>query len=199
MAHGRQAEKEAAQAGEDAVRKTAEETRRAAEETRRVGSAAVDASAKVAQASADLMKRNVETAQRAWEAASQTANKLAATSMQQLSRASGVAGENTEGATQRSLANVETIVQSGALIAGAMQDISREFLDFAQRRMQQNIDSLDKLANCRTPQDFLTAQSELARSQIEDFIQSTRRIAEVSLRMAEEANNKASPSLAPRP
>ena len=190
MVSARQAARETRQATEETMRK-------AAEETHRVAATAADASASAARASAELMQRNVETVQRAWEGAGQTASELAARSMQQLSRAAGLTGESGQRATQESLANYERIVQSGTVVAGAMQSIFRECLEFAQRGMQQNVDGMDRLVGCRTPQELITAQTDLVRSGMEELIQSTRRVAEISLKMANEAAEKMSPSLAP--
>ena len=191
MANVRQAGREARQASEDAMHT-------AAEEAHRVATTAAEASAGAARASAELMQRNVETMQRAWEAAGETASELTARSMRQFARASGVTGEDSQRATEQSCANLERIVQSGTAIAGAMQSISREWLAFAQKRMHENIDSVDHLVSCRTPQELFTAQSDLVRNNIDDFIQSTRRVAELSLQMANEAAEKMEHSLAPK-
>ena len=190
MANTRQATREARQATEEAMR-------RAAEETHRVAATAADATASAARAGADLMQRNIETVQQAWEGAGQAAGDITTRSMQQFSRVAGFGGETGQRATEESIANVERIVQSGTVIAGAMQSISREYLELAQRGVHQNIESMDRLLSCRTPHEFLTAQSDLVRNSMEEFIQSTRRIAEISLKMANDAADKMSPSVAP--
>ena len=51
----------------------------------------------------------------------------------------------------------------------------------------------------RTPQEILAVQSDLVRDSLEDFVQSTRHIAEISSKMAEEAVRRMNgSSLAPR-
>jgi phasin family protein len=176
--------------------------RNAAEETNRVAATAADATANATRAGADLMQRNgadlmqrnVETVRRAWEGAGHTASEFTTRSMQQFSRVAGLDLENGRRASEDALANIEQIVQSGTVIAGAMQNVFRECVELAQRGTQQNVETIEGLVTCRTPHEFLTAQTELVRNTMEEFIQSTRRIAEISLKMAEDVTGKMSAS-----
>jgi phasin family protein len=180
------------EAARKATRKTAEETSRAAQ-------AAADAGAEAARAGADLLQRNAETIQDVWKSGSKVASQLTERSMEGIARAFGITGERAEQAAQQSSRNLECIVQSGTILAGGMQNISREMLEFTRNRMEQNLHRVDALANCRTPQEIFAAQSDLMRDSLEDFVQSTRRISEISMQMADEAARKISDlSLAPR-
>jgi phasin family protein len=90
-------------------------------------------------------------------------------------------------------------VQSGTILAGGLQNISREWVDFTRKRIRQNLQHVDALANCRTPHELIAAHSDLFRDNMEDFVHSARRIAEISAQMAEEAARKMTDtSLAPR-
>ena len=192
MANPRQAEREATEATKETTRKMAEETSRAAR-------TAADAGAGAARASADMVQRNTEAAQHAWEAGSKMASELMEQSMQRFARTFGIAGDNAQQATQQSARNVESIVQSGTIIAGGMQSISRELIDFTRKRMEQNLQIADAVMASRTPQEFIAAQSNLVRDNLEDFVRSMRRIAEISIDMAEEASRRMSDtSLVPR-
>jgi hypothetical protein len=188
----RQAEREATEATKDTARKIAEETSRAAR-------TAADAGAGAARAGADMVQRNTETAQHAWESGSRMASELIEQSMQRFVRTFGIAGDNAQQATQQSARNVESIVQSGTVIAGGMQNISRELIDFARNRMEQNLQLADAVMGSRTPQEFMAAQSNLVRDNLEDFVRSMRRIAEISMLMADEASRRMSDtSLVPK-
>lgn len=192
MADPRQAERDMSRAAEAAARKTAEETSRAAR-------AAADAGAGAARAGADLLQRSTETMQDAWKSGSKVASQLTERSMAGFARAFGMAGEGAEQAAEQSSRNLECIVQSGTIFAGGMQSISREMFDFARTRVEQNLRRADALANCRTPQEILAAQTDLVRDNLEDLVQSTRRIAEISMQTADEAARRMSDmSLAPR-
>jgi phasin family protein len=192
MANPRQAERDLNEAAH-------ESTRRATEETGRAARAAADTGASAARTGADLLQRNAETMQEAWKSGSKVASQLTKQSVEGLTRAFGITGEPAEQAAAQSSRNLECIVQSGTVFAGGMQNISREMVEFARKRVEQNLHRIDTLANCRTPQEFLAAQSDLVRDNIEHLVQSTRRISEISMEMADEAARRMSDlSLAPR-
>jgi len=192
MANPRQAEKDVSQAAHEAARKMAEETSRAAR-------TAAEASAGATRASADMIARNAETVEQAWQSGSEMAAQLTERSIDQIARAFGISGESAQHATQQSARNLESIVQSGTILAGGLQNISREWVDFTRKRIQQNLQHVDALANCRTPHELIAAHSDLLRDNMEDFVHSARRIAEISAQMAEEAARKMTDtSLAPR-
>lgn len=203
MANPRQAEREMSQATQEtareAIQATRETTRKAAEETSRAAHAAADAGAGAARAGADPFQRNAETMQEAWKSGSKVASQLTEQSVQRFAHAFGISGERAEQAAAQSSRNLECIVQSGTVIAGGMQNISREIFEFARKRMEQNLQRAEALANCRTPQEILAAQSDFMRDHLEDFVQSTRRISEISMEMADEAARRMGDlSLAPR-
>jgi phasin family protein len=199
MANPRQAERDISQATQEVTREARETARKAAEETSRAARAAADASAGATRAGADLFQRNAETMQEAWRSGSKVASQLTEQSVQGFARAFGMTGERAEQAAAQSSRNMECFVQSGTVIAGAMQNISREMFEFARKRVEQNLQRVDALANCRTPQEILAAQSDLMRDNLEDMVQSTRRISEISMEMADEAARRMGDiSLAPR-
>ena len=188
----RQAERDMGQVAQDATRKMAEETGRAARTAADVGVSAT-------RAGADTIQRNAETVQQAWQTGTEMATQLTERSMEQFARAFGITGENSQHATQQSSRNLESIVQSGTILANGMQTISREWFQFARKRMQENLNRADALVSCRTPQELLAAQSDLLRDNLENFVQSTRRMAEISMQTADEAVRKMTDaSLAPR-
>ena len=174
-------------------------TRRMAEETSRPARTAADAGANAARAGAETLQRNAETVQQAWQSGSKMASQLAGRSMEQAARAFGMSGENAHQATEQSLRNTESIVQSGTILAIGMQTLSREWVEFAQKTMEQNLQRVDALVNAKTPQDLLAVQSDLVRANLENFVQKARHLAEISMQVADEAARKMSDAaLAPR-
>ena len=196
MANPRQAEKQV----EKEVREAAQEaSRKLTEDTSRAAQTAADAGAGAARAGADMIARNAETMQYAWQSSSRMASELAERSIERLTRAFGIGGESTQQATEQSSRNLESIVQSGTILAGGLQSISRAWFDFARKSMEQNLDRVETLTSCRSPHEILAAHSDLMRDSLEEFVQSTRRIAEISLQTTEEAARRMSDaSLAPR-
>ena len=174
-------------------------TRRMAEETSRAARTAADAGANAARAGAETLQRNAETVQQAWQSGSKMASQLAGRYMEQVARTVGVSGDNAQQATEQSLRNTESIVQSGTILAVGMSTISREWIDFARKRMEQNLQRMDALLNARTPHDLLAVQNDLVRANLQDFVQNARHLAEISLQVADEAARKISDAtVAPR-
>ncbi|MPR13373.1 phasin family protein [Microvirga tunisiensis] len=68
-----------------------------------------------------------------------------------------------------------------------MQEVSREVVDRSQKRLQHNIDGLQSLARCRSMTDFVEAQTTLLRDNLEQSMENSRRIAELTIQMADEA------------
>jgi phasin family protein len=56
-----------------------------------------------------------------------------------------------------------------------------------QERMKKNMDAMNRLASCHSLQGFVTVQSDVARDRLGHTVESSRRLAEVSLRVADEA------------
>jgi phasin family protein len=57
-----------------------------------------------------------------------------------------------------------------------------------QDRLQKNIDAVNRLVGTRSVQDFVAVQSDLARDTLQQVFDTNKRIAEVSLRIANEAS-----------
>jgi hypothetical protein len=192
MAQQRQAEKDMTQAGQEATRKI---TGQAANTAR----AMTDAAERGARTGADIMQRNSEQVRQTFEAGSEAAARVAERAIGQFARVFGVAtGDNGQQTAHQSARNVEAILHSSAALTDGMQTISREWLAFTQNRAERNMDRFEALMGSRSVQDFIAAQTDLVRDNLEDFLQVTKRVAEVSTRMVEEAAHTADSTLAPR-
>jgi phasin family protein len=86
--------------------------------------------------------------------------------------------------------NVQGVTEAGGILAQGMQKISSEWLNLAQHRLKMNLDGLGKLWACKTPQDLIATQSGLVRENIEKALENSRRIAELSIEVANEAADK---------
>jgi hypothetical protein len=191
MAQNRQAEKDMAETGH-------ETTRRAAGHAAQTARTMTDAAERAARTGADVLQRNSEQVRQTFEMGSDAAARIAERAFGQFTRVFGVVtGDNAQQATQQSARNVEAILHSSAIIADGVQTISREWLTFVQNRAERNMERLETLANCRSVQDCIAARTELVRDHLQDLLQTTKRVAEVSTRMADEAVQTDS-TLAPR-
>jgi hypothetical protein len=192
MAQNRQTEKDMAETSH-------ETTRRAAGHAAQTARTVTDAAERTARAGTDVLHRNSEQVRQTFEMGSDAAARLAERAFGQFARAFGVVtGDNAQQATQHSARNVEAILHSSALIADGVQTISREWLTFVQNRAERNMQQLEAFANCRSMQDCIAAHTELVRDHLQDLLHTTKRVAEVSTRMADEAVQTGDSTLAPR-
>jgi hypothetical protein len=166
-------------------------TRKMADEASRAARAMADVSERTARAGAEMVQRNAEAIQQAW----QSGNELATRSTEQFARALGITGEEAQNARQQSLRNLEVIAQSNTTLAQGVQSISLECFEFARRRMAHNLDWFDAFMRCRTAQELIAVQSDFVRDNLEDVLQISRRMAELSIRMADQEIRNVSETL----
>ena len=100
----------------------------------------------------------------------------------------GFSGERGEELTRQSTQNIQAVTQASTVLARGFQDVSQEYLGVMQEQLQRNLDGFTALLRCRSVQDVVAAQSEFARNSLEQTVEGTRRLAEVSTRVANEAS-----------
>lgn len=162
---------------------------RAAEQTAR----AAEAGQEVARASADVLKQNVETLQHTWRAGLETATSVMGRSSEQFGRTLGLSGEEAQKATEateHSARNAQALLYSGTAAARVMDGMFQEYFQMVQHQIEKNLNHMNKLQTCRTPQDFAAAQSDIVRETVEIALESSRRIADMALKMADETEKQ---------
>jgi phasin family protein len=183
-------EDKSTQGMEDAARRAGE---RAAEQSTRIGQAAAEAGEEVARAGADMLKQNVETLQNTWRSGLEAATSVMGRSSEQFGRTLGLSGEEAQKATEateRSARNAQTLLYSGTAAARVMGGMSQEYFQMVRHQVEKNLDHMNKLLTCRTPQDFAAAQSDIVRETVETALESSRRVADMSLKMADETGKQ---------
>ena len=174
----------------------AETTRRATEQTARSLS---DASERTTRAGAEAFQRNAERLNDSWRSGSETANRLAERSMEQWTRLFGLSGETARQTVAQSSSNIQAMLESTTIVADGLQQLSGEWMRFAQERLEHNMEHFDQLLGCRSPHEYLALQTRIARENFEAMLQSARRASERSTRSADEAARKMSEaSVAPQ-
>lgn len=193
MANPRQDERPT-QGMEDAARRAGEKAaeqadrigKAAADQTARVGEAAAETGKDVARAGADLLKQNAETLRNACRIGLDMATSVMGQSTEQFGRTLGLSGEGVQHATERSARNAQTILYTGTAAAKVMSGMSQEYFHLVQHQVEKNMDHMNQLWSCRTPQDIAAVQSDIARETIEMALECSRRIADMSLKMTED-------------
>ncbi|WP_439366509.1 phasin family protein [Bradyrhizobium sp. DASA03005] len=185
MANPRPEEKPT-QSPEDTIRRAGERT---AEQTRRIGLATAEAGEEVAQASGHLLRQNTEMLQNAWRFGLDMAAAMMGRSTDQLGRTFGLTGNEAQQAAERSVRNAEAIIYSTTAVAKGMNGASRECFDFVRQQIERTMDRTNELWNCRTPHDLAAVQTDLMRDTIRSALDTSRRMADLSLKVADDAGN----------
>ena len=162
----------------------------AAEQTRRIGAAAAKAGEEVSRASAELLNQNAEMVQNTWRFGLETVTEAMNRSNDHFGRTFGWTGDEAQQATERSVRNTQSVMESATAVSKGLNDISREYLQFARRQMEKNMDRMNELWRCRTPHEFAAVQSELIRDTMSGVLESGRRVADMSLKVADEAGKR---------
>lgn len=179
-----------AEATESAQKATQTATRKASEQTARVAEAAAKAGDRAAWAGAEILQRHTESVQQALQSGAGIVARIAERSAGQFGRAMGISGDEAEKAARKSSDNIDVIMHSGTVLAEVGQRLTGEWMDFARDRIERNIERMEQFMRCRTPQDFAALQSELLREDLQKFLDYSRRIAEQSVRAADEATKR---------
>jgi len=165
-----------------------EQVERLGREQRRVGEHA-------ALTGADLLQSNVDMFQRAVESTTGFMMDMAGRNAEGYKRLLGSASDKARQATRQSSRKVEEATAlAGTLEDVSVADITAEWLSFLPRQARRNIDHWQAMLNCRTPQDFVTSQSALFRDNLDDALQSWRRIVERSMQVGGKVGRKVTES-----
>ena len=105
----------------------------------------------------------------------------------QFTKVLGFSGPQAEELARRSSENIQAVTQASTVLARGAQEVSQEVFGLVQDRLTKNIDAVNRLAGTRSVQDFVAVQSDLVRDSLQQVIDTNKRMAEVSLRIADEA------------
>jgi hypothetical protein len=97
-------------------------------------------------------------------------------------------GERGEELKHQASQNLEAITGTTTVVMRGFQDLSREWFSLMQEQLQRNLDGFGALAGCRSLNEVVEVQSGLVRDSLERTVDSTRRIAAVSTKLADEAS-----------
>jgi len=133
-------------------------THETAEEAARVGREQIQAGQRTAQAGVDLLQTGFEVFQRNVEL---TMGLIKEVSERNIRGGSEFLNEEAqEGASQSARGEEAT--------AATLSELSSEWMRIVQSQTQRNMHYWTTLMGCRTPQDFLNAQSSLLRDNLQD-------------------------------
>jgi phasin family protein len=127
------------------------------------------------------------TAQAAVRSGMSRATEVAQNSTGEWMQAFGLFGRHGQDFAERSWQTIQAGARANTVWARGVQDLTQEWLKLLQERLQRNKDGFSALSRCRSVPDFMSVQGELLRDSLQQSLESTRRMAEVSTRIADEA------------
>jgi hypothetical protein len=142
-----------------------------------------------AKVAGEHIRDNAEKAQDAMRSGLNSASENARRFTDQVTQAYGITGEGREELTRQGAQSLEMITQASTMLTRGVQDLSREWFSLTQERLQKNVEDFGVLARCQSLPDFMAAQSNIMRYNLDHTIAGTRRIAEVATRVANEASH----------
>jgi phasin family protein len=174
-----------------ATRDNTKDQNKAADEAARTAQTVTDEAARMgeqaARTGADVFRRSTETARDTLQAGLNTTAESLQRVTDQFTQALGFSGPQAEELARCSSQNLQAVTQASTVLARGFQEASNEVFRLAQDRMTKNMDGLNQLAGCRSVQDFVAVQSELVRDALQRVIDTNKRVAELSVRVADEA------------
>src|SRR3954454_7775721 len=174
-----------------ATRNDTNEQNKAVDEAARTARTVTDEAARVgeqpARAGADVVRRGADVARDTFQTSLNTVSENFRRVADQFTNVLGFHGPQAEELARRSSQNVQALTEAGSVLARGAQEVSQEVFGFVQERARKNADAVNQIARVRSVQDFVAVQSDLARANLEQVFEVNKRLAETSLRIAEEA------------
>src|SRR5215217_6917390 len=151
----------------------------------------VEAVQRVTEDVADTLRAGVESAQTMAQAMQEAVSNSFSAFSELARRSTGQTLDQpdgtTRGLTEEAAHNLRAVAQSSTVLTRGLQEVSREVVSRSQQRLQRNLDGLQALARCRSMTDLVEVQSSLLRDNLEQTLESSRRLAELTLQMTDEA------------
>jgi len=174
-----------------ATRNDTNDQNKAADEAARTARVVTDGTARVgeqtARAGADVFRRSTETARESVQSGLNTATQTFQRMTDQFTQVLGFNGPQSEELTRRSSQNLQAVTQASTVLARGAQEVSQEVFGLVQDRLQKNVEAVNRIVGVRSVQDFVAVQSDLVRDGLQQVIDTNKRIAELSVRVADEA------------
>ena len=83
--------------------------------------------------------------------------------------------------------NLDAAFEFGSVAAKGFEAISKEFMAFNQKALEANMEKATALLGCKTVQDLVEVQTDIARGNFDEFVAQGTKITEISVKAANEA------------
>jgi phasin family protein len=152
-------------------------------QARTVRAASANVSERVSEPGKRILDATEETMRTGMKAATEGTERMA----DGVTRILGMTSQHGEELARRSASGIDAATQAGSAFTQGFQEMSREMMALMQESVQRNLNALGAVSRCRSVEELFTLQGELVRDNIQQSLESVRRMAELSTRMANEA------------
>jgi phasin family protein len=83
--------------------------------------------------------------------------------------------------------NVDAVVKSGTILSKGVQDLNKVLFGLAQASLEDSVAATKKLLGCKSVKDAVEVQGELAKTNYTKLVAESRKISDLSVKIAEEA------------
>lgn len=136
-------------------------------------------------------KQNVETVVKAGaEAATKGYEQAMSMTKEQVEaafKAGSEAFRGYEAFVSSGKANIDAVMKSGAVIAKGVQEFNKVWLGLAQDSMQESVAATKALMGCKSVQEMMGVQMDLAKAGYTRIMAENRRLSDISTKLTEEA------------
>ncbi|AWM87093.1 phasin family protein [Microvirga sp. 17 mud 1-3] len=87
----------------------------------------------------------------------------------------------------RTTQTTAAVSQAAMVLAKGAHEVSQQWFSLAQKRLTNNLEALTRLVGCRSWQDFTEVQNDIAWERLSLAVESSRLIAQGSVRVADDA------------
>lgn len=144
---------------------------------------AAEAMRRVADAGTAAGTGSAETVREAANAAGEAVDR----STEQMRRLMGQSAHDGEAVLAHATRNLDLMVRCGSVFADGAQSLWREMVATSRAVVERRMSGLSQAAGARSVADLMAVQDRLAREEIGSLLGSGRRMAELSVRIAQDA------------
>jgi len=136
---------------------------------------------------AESLRGTMETSTGALGDVAGATRQVTSRAAEQFSQISALQSKVSKEASDRTLQNLQAMMQTGAKLAGGFQSVMQEWTDYTRNAMRCNIEGMTGIMNARSISDLLTAQSDLLNTEMLLMLNTSARISEATARAAKDA------------
>jgi phasin family protein len=148
---------------------------------------AAPADGQAACARTDGFKHDTKTGQGTLEVGLNPATQSFQRMTDQVKQVLGMHDFEAEEQTRCASQNLQAVTQASTVLVRGAQEVSREWFGLVQEQLTKRVEGLNRMAGSRSVRAFVAAQSELMRDNLQLAIDTNRRMAALSVRIADEA------------